>query len=233
MAGSTCHFYLWTRKRDSPIPYLSRKFTHADFVVMSKSSEKKNRWKCWWCGWQQQSMDVTRFCNECARNLFSETRWENWPCPRSSTANSPDGLVPKTSLTILRWFWQYPASVSSRYTTLLPFTNPLAVKNGNEGKMFFVWRTRMSFSRFPVDIKIIKCIFLLVQTIVSDCSFVASLAISAQYERRFKKKLITRWHFLCYIWLKLDVLGHEVHVRVSCGFSIGYEQHVVDEHVGI
>jgi len=53
------------------------------------------------------------------------------------------------------------------------------------------WQRPDEFTSDPQMIKSVSSMSI-VQTVVSDCSFVASLAISADYERKFGKKLITR-----------------------------------------
>ncbi len=52
------------------------------------------------------------------------------------------------------------------------------------------WMRPEEFMRDPKVLQLVDC-FSVTQTLVSDCSFVASIAISAQYEKRFKKRLIT------------------------------------------
>ncbi|CAL1539156.1 unnamed protein product, partial [Lymnaea stagnalis] len=71
--------------------------------------------------------------------------------------------------------------------------------NDKDGKLILSPKQKQQFEKwarpetFCDEPKVIYAIssFSIRQTVVSDCSFVASLAISAQYEKRFRKKLIT------------------------------------------
>ncbi|XP_067649573.1 calpain-7-like [Haliotis asinina] len=82
--------------------------------------------------------------------------------------------------------------LKERFAFPVPFTD-------KDGKLAMSPKQRSQFGKwgraedFCEDPKMILAVspFSIRQTIVSDCSFVASVAISAQYERRFKKKLIT------------------------------------------
>ncbi|KAI0214801.1 Calpain-7 [Lamellibrachia satsuma] len=78
------------------------------------------------------------------------------------------------------------------------FAYPVPFSDKN-GKLTLSAKQRSNFGRWmrPDELTsspqmiIIVSSFSIKQTIVTDCSFVASLAIAAQYERRFHKKLIT------------------------------------------
>ncbi|XP_067417902.1 calpain-7 isoform X5 [Emydura macquarii macquarii] len=79
-----------------------------------------------------------------------------------------------------------------RFAFPVPFSDkcgklPLSPK---QKAMFAKWVRPDDLTNNPTMIYTVSS-FSIKQTIVSDCSFVASLAISAAYERRFNKKLIT------------------------------------------
>ncbi|CAH1789739.1 unnamed protein product [Owenia fusiformis] len=82
--------------------------------------------------------------------------------------------------------------VREKFGFPIPFTDKegkLALSPKQKNR-FNKWVRPDDFLDSPTMILAISS-FSIKQTIVSDCSFVASVAISAQYERRFKKKLIT------------------------------------------
>ncbi|KAM8811781.1 calpain-7 isoform 3-T3 [Eudromia elegans] len=79
-----------------------------------------------------------------------------------------------------------------RFAFPMPFSDkcgklPLSPK---QKAMFSKWVRPDDITNNPTMIYTVSS-FSIKQTIVSDCSFVASLAISAAYERRYNKKLIT------------------------------------------
>ena len=54
------------------------------------------------------------------------------------------------------------------------------------------WVRPEDMCQLPVMLHLISS-FTIKQTLIGDCSFIASLAVCADYERRFKTRLVTRW----------------------------------------
>ncbi|CAL4159522.1 unnamed protein product, partial [Meganyctiphanes norvegica] len=82
--------------------------------------------------------------------------------------------------------------LKEKFAYSLPFTDkdgPLALAP-KQRKNFRQWVRPEDLSSNPKMIELVDY-YSIKQTCVSDCSFVASVAVSALYEKRFKKRLIT------------------------------------------
>lgn len=82
--------------------------------------------------------------------------------------------------------------LKERFAFPVPFSDKsgLLELSEKQKKRLKSWMRPSEFADDPQMIMAVSS-FSIKQTVVSDCSFVASLAISAAYERRFRKKLIT------------------------------------------
>eukprot|EP00092_Neocalanus_flemingeri_P004142 GFUD01004456.1.p1 GENE.GFUD01004456.1~~GFUD01004456.1.p1 ORF type:complete len:815 (-),score=258.12 GFUD01004456.1:609-3053(-) len=84
------------------------------------------------------------------------------------------------------------ADLRERFAFPVPWSDPagklpLAPKQKQKLKD---WCRPEEFIAHPKMIELVDC-YSVKQTVVSDCSFVASIAIAAQYEKKFRKRLIT------------------------------------------
>ncbi|KJE90407.1 calpain-7 [Capsaspora owczarzaki ATCC 30864] len=85
------------------------------------------------------------------------------------------------------------ADARENYYRLTEFVDPDGplVLSAKQSESFVSWKRASSMSQSPVMIESVSA-YSIRQTVVSDCSFVASLAICSEYERKFQKKVITR-----------------------------------------
>ncbi|CAK8678024.1 unnamed protein product [Clavelina lepadiformis] len=124
--------------------------------------------------------------------------------PSPSSSNRPKasgGLYTKEEINVLRYTSmingrEYLPFIAADLQEKFSFRVPFSDKHGILG-LSQKQKARLSGwkrpDEFMSDPKMIMAVssFSIKQTVVSDCSFVASLAISAAYERKFHKKLIT------------------------------------------
>ncbi|XP_063233327.1 calpain-7-like [Bacillus rossius redtenbacheri] len=84
--------------------------------------------------------------------------------------------------------------LDEKFQYKLPFSDRdgLLALSPKQRRDFSRWARPADFCKEPVMVagQFVDC-FSIKQTVVSDCSFVASLAVSALYERRFGKRLVT------------------------------------------
>lgn len=82
--------------------------------------------------------------------------------------------------------------LKERFGYLTEFTDKdgLLQLSEKQKRHFSKWLRISQLIENPRIIKSIDC-FSIKQTIITDCSFIASLTVSAQYEKRFKKRLVT------------------------------------------
>ena len=117
--------------------------------------------------------------------------------PPSSKLTNPEIEILKRSSRIngkifQPWIGSYDEK-NERYTFPEPFLDP----NGrlklskSQKEHFHAWRRPSQFCSKPVMISKISP-YCIQQSVIEDCSFVSSLCITASYERRFHKKLITK-----------------------------------------
>ncbi|BHF63102.1 calpain 7 [Sparganum proliferum] len=79
-----------------------------------------------------------------------------------------------------------------RFAFPQPFTDShgMLALSQKQGSLLSRWVRPSDFAPNPQMIMAVSC-FPIRQTVVTDCSFVASMAVAAQYERRFNRRLIT------------------------------------------
>lgn len=82
--------------------------------------------------------------------------------------------------------------LKERFSYPIPYCDRdgLLVLSPKQKSNFAEWLRLDELSANPMIITSVDC-FTIKQTVVSDCSFVASLAVSALYEKKFGKKIIT------------------------------------------
>ncbi|KAL5962415.1 Calpain-7 [Taenia solium] len=149
----------------------------------------------------KQALDRAEALKAAARSpSLSKTLGARKSCDRSRSGEGGNytreelRVLRKTSTINGREYLPFLDAIDSRerFAFAQPFTDQhgLIALSSKQRSGFVKWVRPSDFLNDPTMIIAVSC-FPIRQTCVTDCSFVASMAVAAQYERKFKKRLIT------------------------------------------